>query len=324
MEDIVNKLIVLTCALALLAGAAIARSPGEKYSYTVRSGNDDSGWLGVSIQDMTRRLSRSMKVKTEEGALVNEVVKDSPAESAGIKEEDIIVEFDGKAIYDAGDLTRAVKRTKPGATANVIVMRNDERRTLKATIGKPSRRERSRAFAFSVPPVPRFHMFSGHVVYGLTLRDLNEQLGEYFGAPGGRGVLVEEVEKESAGDKVGFRAGDVIVKADKQTVEESRDLIDVLDDRKEGEKVDVEVIRKGSRTSLTLTVEEESGHRWHGFGRGPRSEFFHDFDFEFPTEELEGLEDKIELEMDRMRPELDKLRENLRRIRLELPERRTL
>lgn len=314
-----SKLLVVTCALALLAGTTIAHAPGEKYVYAGGSDKSESGWLGVSIQDMTRRLARSMKVKTEEGALVNEVVKNSPADSAGLEEEDIIVEFDGKAIYDARDLTRAVQRAKPGTKAGIVVIRKDQKKTLTATIGKPSRRERPGALAFTVPPVPRIHVFSTRAAYGLTLRDLNEQLGEYFGAPGGRGVLVEEVEKESAGEKAGFKAGDVVVMAGKQTVEDARDLIDVLEDREEGEKVDIEVIRKGSRTSLALTVEEESGHRWHRFDRRPRSESFKEFDFDFDFDELEGLDEKINMELDRMRPELERLREELKRIKVEIP-----
>lgn len=319
-----SKLLVVTCALAFLAGTTIAQAPGEKYSYSVRSTKSASGWLGVSIQDMTRRLARSMDAKTEEGALVNEVVKNSPADSAGIEEEDIIVEFDGKVIYDARDLTREVQRAKPGTKAGIVVIRKGQKKTLTATIGKPSRRERPRALAFTVPPIPRIHVFSTRAVYGLTLRDLNEQLGEYFGAPGGRGVLVEEVEKESPAEKAGFKAGDVIVTAGKQGVEDVRDLLDVLEDREEGEKVDVEVIRKGSRTSLALTIEEEFGHRWHRFDRGPRNESFKGFDFDFNFDELEGLENKIEIEMDRMRPELERLGDELRRIRIQMPGKRTL
>src|SRR5438093_7877664 len=81
----------------LLGGTACGHGIDEQGAIVrVKSPDERTGWLGVSIQDMSRRLAKAMDVKTNEGALVNEVMDNSPAEEAGLKDEDIIVEVDGK------------------------------------------------------------------------------------------------------------------------------------------------------------------------------------------------------------------------------------
>ena len=225
-----------------------------------------SGWLGVSTRDMTPKLARSMNIKSSEGALVESVMEDSPAEEAGIKEDDIIVDFNGTRISDAEDLISAVRKAKPGTTAAVQVSRKDQKKTLKATLGKAPD-----FFAAPItphiPPVPHIHvtpphfaMFGGLDSYGLRMRDLNKQLGNYFGAPNGRGVLVEEVQEGSPADSAGFKAGDVIVKFQNDQVMHAHDIWDALDDMKAGETASVEVLRKGSPQKLSLKVEEPAHH----------------------------------------------------------------
>jgi serine protease Do len=250
-----------------------------------------SGWLGVSMQDMTPRLARDMEVKTKQGALVNDVVEDSPAEKAGMKEEDIIIEFGGKRIEDADALVQAVRGTTPGTTVNATVVRNDAEKALAVTVGKLPRRQRTHFNVF-VPPmpprIPHIRMGQQSSLYGLSVMDLTGQLGEYFQAPGGKGVLVEEVEKESPAATAGFTAGDVIVKAGKKEVKDTRDFWQAVDDRSEGEKVECDVIRKGSRTSVTLTVPEDDQE---GQFRFERHEF--DRDMENLRHEMRSLRERI-------------------------------
>jgi serine protease Do len=246
------------------------------------------GWLGVSTSDMTPKLAKSMHVKTNEGALVKSVMENSPAEEAGIKEDDIIVAFNGTKIIDADDLLESVRKTRPGTSVSIMVTRGDQKKTLKATLEKAPQWFASPVVPhvpsvphFRITP-PRFAMSSSLNAFGLSVRDLNNQLGNFFGAPGGRGVLVEEVEEGSTADSAGFKAGDVIVKIQNDSVAHAHDIWNALDDMNGSETASVEVIRKGNSQKLSLRVNEWPHHgRWH------RSQFFDEPNFKREMEQLQ-------------------------------------
>lgn len=293
---LVRWLILIGALSLLLSGTSCAQhksESGSKENTAVR--NSDSGWLGVSIADMTPRVAKRMEIRTENGALVKDVVSDSPAEKAGVREDDIIVEFNGKRVDDADDLLSAVRETAPGASATVVFMRSDEKKTSTVEVGKAPH---ARSYAFSVtPPVmpapPNIRFFSGAGMFGLTLMDLKKQLAEYFGLPDGHGVLVEEVEKNSRAAKAGIKAGDVIVSIGKESIRRKDDIRWALEDYTEGDKVDVGVIRKGNRQTFTLAMEEDrAGYRWrHGSqDLWIRPEEF-DVDVELPSDVPELLFD---------------------------------
>src|SRR5512139_999259 len=105
------KRLFLIVGLAILA-IAIPLSTSAAQTATVAKST--AGWLGVSIQDVTKDLMEDKDLKSTDGAYVSDVVEKSPADSAGIKEGDVITEFNGRTIYDASDLSKAVSRTKPG------------------------------------------------------------------------------------------------------------------------------------------------------------------------------------------------------------------
>lgn len=276
------------------------------------------GWLGVSIEDVTRSLAKKKDLKVEEGAFVRGVEDDTPADSAGIKGGDVITEFDGKKISDASDLSRAVGKTKPGTVVNVTLMRNNEKKSLKATIGERSHEPEVRTFTVPRAPQPPRH-FGGSSAYGLSLMELNRQLGEYFEAPNSRGVLVERVKRNTEAEKAGFKAGDVIVKIGKETIADVDDIWEALEDYKDGEKADVEVLRKGVHKVLTLTVDESErgpGFRFR-FNDRPFGEKFMDFDVELPDK---GEVEKFHREIDKMKLELEKIPKNIQEQLRGLPE----
>lgn len=271
-----------------------------------------AGWLGVSIQDMTRRLAKEMDVKTTEGALVNEVTENSPAEEAGIKDEDIIVEVDGKKIADADELREAIRKTKPETKVGITVMRKDEKKTVTAIIGKQPR-SKSYAFSFTPPALPhvprarRIEVFVSSDALGMELSTLSEQLGKYFEAPEGKGILVTEVEEDGKAEKAGFKAGDVILKVGKEMVEDVSDFHDALREYKKGEKADIEIVRKGTKKTLTVEVPKLDRHRRIHLGTGKALRIFKDLDCDIDAPELEMLEE-----------DHGSLKRDLRKLELEL------
>ncbi|HEX7573774.1 MAG TPA: PDZ domain-containing protein, partial [Bacteroidota bacterium] len=264
-----NGRVVAAAILISLCAAGNTSAAQGKSEEKRETGNGKHGWLGVAIQDVTPRLAREKELHVKSGALVNNVTEESPADKAGIREDDVIVEFNGKSVEESDDLQSAVRSALPGDKTSVTFYRGQEKKSLEVTLGKTPRRN----FAFSfhgpgnirVPRIPRIHMFRSEGMLGLTLSDLNRQLGEYFGAPNGRGVLVQEVERKSAGEKAGFRAGDVIVKAGKEDVENAGDITETLDGVKKGDKVEFGILRKGEQKTITVESDGPEVEGMNGF-----------------------------------------------------------
>jgi S1-C subfamily serine protease len=219
------------------------------------------GWLGVSIRDVDSKSAKKNNLKSPEGAYVTDVEEKSPAAVAGLEEGDVVTEVNGRVIYDADDLGKAVRRLEPGTKVTVTALRRGEKKTFQVTVGKMPK-QRGFAFGFSGNAAPMIHMFRTSSS-GLHFRGLNKQLGEYFGVIDGEGVLVEEVETKSAAEKAGFKAGDVLLKVGKRTINDVDDIWKAMDAYREDDKVDVEVLRKGAKK--TLSLELEAGDESHLF-----------------------------------------------------------
>lgn len=221
------------------------------------------GWFGVAITDVTPKFAREKDLKVKEGAYVNEVVENSPADSAGVKEGDVITEFNSKKIECADDLMDAVGETKPGEKVALLLSRDGEKKNISAVIGK-EKSWRPFSMAMSVPRSPRVVIESAGSIEGMELMKLNSQLAEYFGVPGNKGVLVKEVEKKSSAEKAGFKAGDVITKIGKELVTDMDDIHEALEDNDKGDKVDIEVLRKGksSKLALEITGDDDAQMMW--------------------------------------------------------------
>jgi serine protease Do len=262
------------------------------------------GWLGVSIQDVTPKLARDKGLKVKEGAYINEVVEESPAEEAGIKTGDVVIEFNGKKVEIADDLTDHVRATAPDSKVNIKVSRNSETKSIAVSIGKNTS---SLARALSLPRSPRIlvNMFGG--IEGMELLDLNKQLAEYFEAPNNRGVLVKDVKRKSNAEKAGFKAGDVVVKVGKETVFDTEEIRDALSDLSAGDSVEFEVIRKGRKSTIQLEISEKAmGENFFRYRNGEA-----DFNFHIAPQM-----EKIEKELQRHHFDLQQLNKDKERIRI--------
>ena len=286
----------------VLTVSSLLSAPGKSSGDSIKKEKmNKSGWIGVMIQDVSEKTAKKAKLDSEDGAYINDVVEDSPADSAGLKKGDVVVEFHGKKILDADDLMKSVHRISRGTRTSITVIRNGEKKTMDITIGTAKRSKNFHIGGF--PPLPYFHSFGGNHVLGLQLLTLNEQLGEYFSAPNNEGVLVEEVEKESPGEKAGFKAGDVITRIGKRTVDEAEKIQRELQKYDEGDKVEFEVLRKGVKKLLSVEVEEDQSFGRNLFFHGPherlfRTKPFHDTDIQLNMDELQPNIDQIRIEIE--------------------------
>jgi predicted metalloprotease with PDZ domain len=295
--------------------------------------NTEEGWLGVYVQEINHALKEAMNLKSEKGVLVRDVVEDSPAEKAGIEREDVILTFGGKKVPDTEQLIKMVKKTSPGDEVEMLIVRDGKEKTLTITIGEsPEKGLRKIEIKKSISPEgklpkikPEIYKFSGFsgVRIGVKVEDLTEQLGEYFGAKDGEGALVTEVDEDGPAYKAGLKAGDMIVEADGKKIEDTEDLIGVISDKEEGDKVGVKAIR--DRKSLSFTVEVEKGEEWSSdylkglemlkILPGKSSEpqiFWGEKEFRQPRKELREEIGKLKEEMKELREELENLKEKLK------------
>lgn len=325
-QRFVVALVVPLLMMGMACGHAGEAPQPQKELKAIQEREESSraGFLGVSTRDLNPSLAKEKKIDAKSGALVIDVVEDSPAEKAGIAEDDVIIEFNGKAIEDASDLVKAVRKTEPDSKASVVVVRGTQKKTLQATVGKRSAREFAWQQAFTPPEVPRIaaipHMPRFHVsvfnrgsAQGLHLMGLNSQLREYFGAPEGKGVLVEKVDKRSAAKDAGFKAGDVILRMGKEDVEDVDDIWECLDDVKADDSAEVEILRKGSRLTLRLEVDEEEDMDIYHFRHRPEADDEHELQIlKENSQKLKQNKFKLQQDMKQLQEELRSMGKEIR------------
>lgn len=234
--------------------------------------SEDSGtssYLGVDIMDITTDRLGALKLKEEQGVEVTMVDQDAPAGKAGIKEHDVILTMNGTAIESKTQLQRMIHETPAGRVVALGLSRDGQPMTIKVQLGDRHGEfphvAKGKDYEFNMPPMPNipdFDIPEINVVVvrssarsGLMVENLTPQLGEFFGAKSGNGVLVRSVEKGSRADKAGLRAGDVITRVGDQPVHDTSDFTHALRSHSAG-SVGVAVIRDKKEQNLTLILPD--------------------------------------------------------------------
>jgi serine protease Do len=161
------------------------------------TGKVTRGWLGVSVQAVTPELAQSFGLDENSGALVNEIIKDSPAERAGIESGDIILQYDGKPVHEMTELPRMVADTPVGKKVVVKLLRDRKEKSVTVTIEKL--KEKGEATAARSPEK-----------LGMTVTELNQDLAAKLGTTETKGVIVTEVQSGSNAEEAGIARGDII------------------------------------------------------------------------------------------------------------------
>ena len=167
------------------------------------------GWLGVMIQQVTPELAKQFGLEKSEGALVARVIEDSPAEKAGIKREDIIIEFDRKKIHKMTELPRIAANTPVGKQVEVKVIRQGREKTLNVVVSELKEEKVAKAGEFTTEKE-----------LGLTVQDLTPEIAKHLGISEKAGVLVSEVKAGSPAHEAGIRRGDIIKEIARQPIED--------------------------------------------------------------------------------------------------------
>lgn len=201
------------------------------------------GWLGVAIQDVDKALAESLELDKPQGALINAVEVDSPADRGGIEPGDVIVKFDGHAIIDADDLPHIVGMISPDSKVKAEVVRQGKVKVLKITVGALDGEETEITAEKS----------SKSDRLGLLVQSLDEAELRALNLRGG--VAVNEVKLDSAAANAGIKAGDIIVQLGYSRIDTLEQYTQVIAELPTNTPILVRFYRQGWAVSKTIVIE---------------------------------------------------------------------
>jgi serine protease Do len=282
----------LLSAILLAAGVAVAvaqdappppSAPDEPSDQAFSFFLDGGGFLGIYAENISRENMGRYHMSQVRGVGVTQVIKDSPAEKAGLRKDDVILRIDGENVTSVRKLNRVVSELAPDQSVRVSFSRGGSEQEVSATIGKRNNSSfagdvlrgdpkiwkwegpNPRSFKWEGPLIGRGDLFDndGNFSFalgnsrriGVSTMELTKQLADYFGITGGKGVLVTSVTDDGPAAKAGVRAGDVITAIDGEAVDSPGDLARVINRKKEGD-VALTIVRNKSQQTIRVMPSE--------------------------------------------------------------------
>jgi serine protease Do len=239
----------------------------------------ESSYLGIGVAEIDSERAKALNLKEVRGVEVKSVDHDSPAAKAGLKESDVVLEYNGQRIEGTEQFVRLVHETPVDRQVKLLVWRNDGSQTLTATIGHRLEPFSLRGdgddsdLTIEIPPMPpmppmpeippmpevaplpglpRVYGFTRTGLLGIECESLGSQLAGFFGVK--EGVLVRSVAKDSAAEKAGMRAGDVIVKVDGEAVTQVHEITSLVRAARSKRTFPVVVVRDKKEVTLSVTL----------------------------------------------------------------------
>src|SRR2546421_320810 len=243
----------------------------ENDEFNMVIGDDGSSWLGVETHEVTADKAKELKLSAERGVFLGKIVPDSPAAKAGLKENDVVTEINGQRVEGAAQFRRMIHEIPAGRSIQLTVWRDGRTQTISATLGKSEERRHAMkmaapkpgTFAFRMPEMPEIPsmewnggvLFGGQPRLGIDAEEINGQLGAFFGAPDGEGILVREVNSGSPAEKAGVKAGDVITSINGERIRTVGELREKLSGKREDKDRTVKLGVLRNKSEISLTVE---------------------------------------------------------------------
>lgn len=206
------------------------------------NGRVERGWLGVSIQNVDKELAESFKLDKPQGALINSVMDNGPADQGGILPGDVIIRFNGDLIIESSDLPHVVGMITPGQQAEVEVYREGKRKRLKVVVGSLDKDEESVA-----------NLGDGTDRLGLMVQDLTDRQAEALRLRGG--VLVTTVSPNSAAARTGIREGDIVVQIGYSRINDVDAYSQVIAKLPKNKQIAIRFYRQGRAIFRTIIID---------------------------------------------------------------------
>jgi serine protease Do len=210
----------------------------------ISHGRVDRGWLGVNVRDVTLALAKSMKLSVTKGAMVEEVVKGSPADAAGLRKDDIVTVYQGQPIGDASVLRDKVAETTIGQEATLTVRRNGRSMDLKAKIGNLEEAIKKMADA-------------AQERLGVAVRPVTDQEAQQYGMQEPQGVTIDSLKPDGPLAQAGFEVDDIILAINKVPVPGVQGFVNIIEALKPNQRVQITVLdhRSGQVGDILVKVK---------------------------------------------------------------------
>lgn len=212
-----------------------------------KNGKVTRSYLGVMLQDIDRNLAEAYKLPKPEGSLVTQIVANSPAAKAGLREGDVILKYNGTPISRTGDLLNFLNRTTPNQTIQLEVLRDDRVRSVSATLtvapdDTPAKQQSSTANNNKRGPV-----------LGVSLRDLNPAEARSLGVKGG--VFIQDVVRGGLAAQSRILPGDIVTSVNGKAIMNSNDFVEAVAGLKTNTVARVGIIRDRSNAIIGLRIK---------------------------------------------------------------------
>lgn len=233
-------------------GFAVPSNQAKKIITQLKQGKSvKRGWLGVTIQGVDENLAKALGLPKPTGALVNSVAKGQPADQAGVKQGDVILEVNGKVAENDSALLKAIAGLAPGDKARLTLWRNNKRVVKTITLGQ--RGEEVLASMKKPGKAPK----KAEMVLGMSLKAVNKKEAAALGLDKTQGLLVVQVDGKSISAEEGMIQGDVILQANQQDVNSIPALQSIVSKSKKRGAVMLLIKRKGQNIIKALPLEAD-------------------------------------------------------------------
>jgi serine protease Do len=233
-----------------------------------------SSYMGVNLADIDSDRARALKLRDVHGVEITRIEENSPAAKAGVRVGDVVLEYNGQRVEGMEQFGRFVRETPVGREVKLLISRDGNQQSISVTVGARKDLLRSgdwlagtmpgdHAYQFNMPeiniPMPDIPMVfqsSRTALLGVEVESLSPQLAEFFGVK--EGLLVRSVLKDSAAEKAGIKAGDVITKVEQETVTSPAELSSAVRAARTKTSFPVQIVREHHEMTINVTVDKAS------------------------------------------------------------------
>jgi serine protease Do len=266
MKQVILGLMLTAGALNAQQRFDFFQSPDSPRVLELRAGGMGGSYLGVNLAEINADRARELKLSQPYGVEITRVVEGSPAEKAGLKAGDVVLEYNGLRVEGMEQFGRLVRETPSGREAKLLISRNGATQTITATIGASKARVMAGNLfpgveipEIHIPDIPQVFTTLRSPMLGVEAESLGTQLAGYFGVK--EGVLVRSVLKDTAAEKAGIKAGDVITKVDGSSVTTPNELSSAVRSASSKKTFVIDLTRDHREMSVTVTIEDSRSDR---------------------------------------------------------------